>query len=539
MASREPAATKSDPAPERAPQIVRRAESGGALAGLQHAVGNQAVTRMLGAQTIQAKLRSGAPSGMAEESVAPTTEQATEDETPSTENGTEAGALEPAVAAAPLLLVDDEAEQIQPEQMRKSDFLATLRDAVCATANEGLASAGQTTSGCPWVEYWFGYAADQDAAYVEKAIRKYAPDTAGAATAGEMIPIVTARVRQSVDAWVRTGEITGVPEEFSGAAMQEPGAGSPAGTPRVLFKARPGGARHVNDASALRDQLGRGTPLAANVRSRMEAAFGTNFSNVRIHDDSTANQVSDGLNARAFTIGNHVAFSSREYRPGTLVGDALIAHELAHVVQQGHASAESTPDDGANRALEQDADRSAWSAVASQAGLKSPAWPTMPRLTTGLRLSRCSKKETAKPTTAKSLRHVATSHQPHGTWGYMTNITYEVLDDKGNPVKGFDVNEKFPSGAVNDDPTTNWRQGDAGGVSSTTTQFTDTIGGEASTYLPTPQAPQTPLGNQKIQHWEQEWYIGSTTPGVGTKVQTDTIQKYRDHADHDNVKSPP
>jgi hypothetical protein len=163
----------------------------------------------------------------------------------------------------------------------------------------------------------------------------------------------------------------------------------------------------------------------------------------------------------------------------------------------------------------------------------------MPRLTSGLRLSRCSKKGTATPTTAKSLRHVSTTHQADATWGYTTFVTYEVLDDKGNPVKGFDVNEKFPSGEVNDDPTCDWRKGAEGGTTSPNTTFSDQIQGESSTHTPTPQNPQTPVGSHKVQHWEQEWYIGSTTPGVGTKVQTNTIQKYRDHADHENVKSPP
>ena len=40
------------------------------------------------------------------------------------------------------------------------------------------------------------------------------------------------------------------------------------------------------------------------------------------------------LEARAFTVGTHIAFASGEIRPGTLGGDALLAHELAHVIQQ-------------------------------------------------------------------------------------------------------------------------------------------------------------------------------------------------------------
>ncbi|MGH9372530.1 MAG: DUF4157 domain-containing protein, partial [Vicinamibacterales bacterium] len=297
--------------------------------------------------------------------------------------------------STPAVLVDDDAETVQPGQMRKSDFLAALRDSVCAAANEGLASAGQTTADCPWVEYWFDYAGGKDAGYVEKAIRKYAPEGAAATSAEELIPIVTARVRASVDTWARTGEISGVPEGFGdGGAL-----GAIAG---VFFKARPGGPGQVSDPRAVRNQLGGGRPLPGGVRSRMESAFGSGFSNVRIHTDGNAANLSDSLNARAFTVGPHVAFGSGEYRPGSLMGDALIAHELAHVVQQGGASADSAPMRKGPReesALEADADRSAvgvvsslWSRVGS-AGQKA-AQRLRPAMQSGLRLSRCSKKET-------------------------------------------------------------------------------------------------------------------------------------------------
>jgi hypothetical protein len=67
----------------------------------------------------------------------------------------------------------------------------------------------------------------------------------------------------------------------------------------------------------------------------LQPAFGADFSGVRVHTDATAQGLSDTLNAHAFTIGTDIAFAPGEYQPGTVVGDALIAHELAHVVQQG------------------------------------------------------------------------------------------------------------------------------------------------------------------------------------------------------------
>src|SRR5262249_52439973 len=112
----------------------------------------------------------------------------------------------------PALLVEDDKEA-GPGQMRKSEFLGALRAKVCATADEAMAGSGKDTQGCPWVDYWFGYYEGQDAEHVERAIRRYAPETAGAASAADSISMLTARVRRSVDVWAKTGEVTGVPDE--------------------------------------------------------------------------------------------------------------------------------------------------------------------------------------------------------------------------------------------------------------------------------------------------------------------------------------
>ena len=103
----------------------------------------------------------------------------------------------------------------------------------------------------------------------------------------------------------------------------------------VQAKAKNGGVRNTNDPKAIQRELGSGQPLSPDVRSRMEPALGYgNLSGVRTHTDSIASGLSNKVNARAFTVGNHVAFGTGEYQPGTLLGDALIAHELAHTIQQ-------------------------------------------------------------------------------------------------------------------------------------------------------------------------------------------------------------
>jgi hypothetical protein len=93
----------------------------------------------------------------------------------------------------------------------------------------------------------------------------------------------------------------------------------------------------MSEASSIVHEVLRspGQPLATGTRAFMESAFGQGFSHVRIHSDTQAAALSAGLNARAFTIGRDIAFGVGEYQPGTLIGDALIAHELTHVIQQG------------------------------------------------------------------------------------------------------------------------------------------------------------------------------------------------------------
>ncbi len=78
----------------------------------------------------------------------------------------------------------------------------------------------------------------------------------------------------------------------------------------------------------------RGLPLDTATRSHMEKAFGRDFSHVRVHTDTPAAASARALGARAYTLGADIAFASGRYAPSTPAGRSLIAHELAHVVQQ-------------------------------------------------------------------------------------------------------------------------------------------------------------------------------------------------------------
>jgi len=77
-----------------------------------------------------------------------------------------------------------------------------------------------------------------------------------------------------------------------------------------------------------------GLPLDPATRTFFEPRFGHDFSHVRVHSDDAAADIAKSINARAFTLGNHIAMSSGEYQPNSQSGQRLLGHELTHVIQQ-------------------------------------------------------------------------------------------------------------------------------------------------------------------------------------------------------------
>ncbi|MDY0026568.1 MAG: DUF4157 domain-containing protein [Lentimicrobium sp.] len=93
----------------------------------------------------------------------------------------------------------------------------------------------------------------------------------------------------------------------------------------------------ANVQSSIRSKTNGGAPLSASTRSFMESRFNADFSKVRIHSDPESANLSNQLSARAFTYQNHIFFSRDQYQPGSGEGKQLLAHELTHTIQQGHA----------------------------------------------------------------------------------------------------------------------------------------------------------------------------------------------------------
>ncbi|MGH7890061.1 MAG: DUF4157 domain-containing protein, partial [Thermodesulfobacteriota bacterium] len=87
---------------------------------------------------------------------------------------------------------------------------------------------------------------------------------------------------------------------------------------------------------------GGGHPLPDSVRTYFEPRFGQDFSPVRVHTDSEANESAQSVNALAYTVGRDVVFAEGQYSPETDSGRKLLAHELTHVVQQKGVGVQQT-----------------------------------------------------------------------------------------------------------------------------------------------------------------------------------------------------
>ena len=92
----------------------------------------------------------------------------------------------------------------------------------------------------------------------------------------------------------------------------------------------------VSDAvsNQIQSTKGSGSTLPGTTKNFMENRFGADFSDVRVHTNYTASQLSNNLSAQAFTVGNDIYFNNGKFSPGSTDGKQLLAHELTHVLQQ-------------------------------------------------------------------------------------------------------------------------------------------------------------------------------------------------------------
>ncbi len=90
----------------------------------------------------------------------------------------------------------------------------------------------------------------------------------------------------------------------------------------------------IFEARLVASQTG-GEPLQADLLAFMQTNFKRDFSKIKVHKDAFANEMSAEMGAKAFAFNNHIYFRAGTYNPESFIGIHLLAHELAHVVQQG------------------------------------------------------------------------------------------------------------------------------------------------------------------------------------------------------------
>src|SRR3984893_3142932 len=142
-----------------------------------------------------------------------------------------------------------------------------------------------------------------------------------------------------------------------GSALSASAAGAltPLSPASVLHLQSTAGNQSVNslldqdqEASPVHEVVGSGggSPLDSPTRSFMEDRIGADFSDVRIHTGTKADQSARSINAQAYTVGSDVVFQSGKYAPDTDPGRHMLAHELTHVVQQRSGPVAGTPAPG-------------------------------------------------------------------------------------------------------------------------------------------------------------------------------------------------
>ncbi len=121
---------------------------------------------------------------------------------------------------------------------------------------------------------------------------------------------------------------------------------------------------------------GAGEPLPGGLRSQWEQSLGADLSGVRVHTGAASAEAADRVHARAFATGNDIHFGAGMYNPSSPAGAHLVAHEVAHTVQQSGGPARPQAKlavSAVGDASEREADRAADDMMAGRAARVSAA----------------------------------------------------------------------------------------------------------------------------------------------------------------------
>jgi hypothetical protein len=150
----------------------------------------------------------------------------------------------------------------------------------------------------------------------------------------------------------------------------------------ILMRKASGGQGTGDPDAVAQASTSAGSELPGELRDRFEGSLDTDLSSVRVHTGADSAHAADSVAARAYTVGNDIHFGANQYDPGSRSGQELIAHEVAHTVQQRggsptrqHKLAVSEAGD----AHEVEADRAAGAMVAGAPATVSSGGPKIAR----------------------------------------------------------------------------------------------------------------------------------------------------------------
>ncbi len=291
------------------------------------------------------------------------TEQLDEAKAPSPAPGKTTLAQQPhadqEMRAAPML-GDVEWEDIEPEPQQSPDF-----DQEPDGDREGVSLAHHDAAHPPEVARDDGAEVSHTEAEPEAAAEEAEPDAA----LTESAP-ADHEAAEDADAPEHSSEDATLDDDQDGAEQSDEDEG---GEPDA------DGGEHDGERIAAARDSGGGAPVPPEVRRRVELTTTRDLASVRVHTGEAANMAAQAANAQAFAVGQDVFFASGQLAPGTPEGDKLLAHELAHTVQQRGANptaqaklATTTPGDAA----EHEADAVADHAVGSSQPVAMPVTQT-------------------------------------------------------------------------------------------------------------------------------------------------------------------
>ncbi len=205
-------------------------------------------------------------------------------------------------------------------QMMKAEFIYQLKQDIILVVEQQVGIGA--TAGCPYISRYLDKYLGQPAAMGEALLRKWIPAAAGVKSARELIPLASARVRDAVRVWNKTGAL---PTDL--VAADPDVAGDVARAPQR------------KSLDTLESALGPGQGLDSDTAARMSNVVGSDVSGARIHTGPVAQQLAADHDAVAFAVGSNVVMGANAPTAG-LEADALLAHELAHTAQQKDAASD-------------------------------------------------------------------------------------------------------------------------------------------------------------------------------------------------------